>query len=285
MRVRDRASEAPSVLRGDVFVGADGLYSGVPAQLHPGEPPPRWGGVMMWRGVTEGAPFLTGRTVAVAGTNAALKFVAYPISRPAERRGRALINWVAEAALPEVSPEGPGPSRADLNRAGRAGDVLPWFADWTLGWLDVPALITGAPRILEYPMVDRDPLPSWGAGRVTLLGDAAHPMYPVGANGGSQAVLDARVLAWSLARAAASGGDPARGLAAYEAARRDTVNAIVLACRDMPADRLLATVSARAPDGFGRIEDVLSAAELAAFDGAYRATTLPDVAALNSPRR
>ena len=127
-------------------------------------------------------------------------------------------------------------------------------------------------------MVDRDPLPFWGTGRVTLLGDAAHPMYPVGANGGSQAVVDARVLAWSLARAAT----PAEGLAAYEAARLQAVNAIVLANRDMPADRLLHLVSMRAPDGFGRIEDVLSAAELTAFDRAYRSTTLPDVAALNS---
>lgn len=278
VRVRDRASGALSVLRGDALVGADGLYSGVRAQLHPGEPPPRWGGVMMWRGVTEGAPFLTGRTVAIAGTNAALKFVAYPISRPAERRGRAMINWVAEARQPPASADRASRGRADWNRAGRAADVLPWFADWTFGWLDVPALIRGSPQILEYPMVDRDPLASWGAGRVTLLGDAAHPMYPVGANGGSQAVLDARVLAWSLARA----GDPAAGLAAYETGRRETVNAIVLACRDMPADRLLETVSRRAPDGFGRIEDVLSAAELAAFDDAYRATTLPDVAALNA---
>ena len=288
VRVRDR-SGSESVLRGDVLVGADGLYSRVRAQLHPGEPPPRWGGVMMWRGVTEGAPFLTGRTVAVAGTNAALKFVAYPISRRAERRGRALLNWVAEVKLPgRAGPASAVGTSADWNREGRPHDVLPWFADWKFGWLDVPALIAGAPRILEYPMVDRDPLPSWnsapswGAGRVTLLGDAAHPMYPVGANGGSQAVVDARVLAWSLARALSASGSPADGLAAYQAARRETVNAIVLACRDMPADRLLRTVSTRAPGGFERIEDVLSAAELAAFDQAYRATTLPDVAALNS---
>ena len=273
VRVRDRFSEVSSVLRADALVGADGLYSGVRAQLHPGEPAPRWGGIMMWRGVMEGAPFLTGRTVAVAGANAALKFVAYPISRQAERRGRALLNWVAEVMLPATRQD-----TADWNRTGRVEDVLPWFADWKFGWLDVPALITGAPQILEYPMVDRDPLPSWGTDRVTLLGDAAHPMYPIGANGGSQAVVDARVLAWSLARAAT----PAQGLAAYEAARLPSVNAIVLACRDMPADRLLQMVSTRAPDGFDRIEDVLSAAELAAFDRAYRTTTLPDVAALNS---
>ncbi len=284
VRVRDRFSGVTSVLRADVLVGADGLYSGVRAQLHPGEPPPRWGGIMMWRGVTEGAPFLTGRTVAVAGANAALKFVAYPISRQAERRGQALLNWVAEVMLP-----GGFAGSADWNRAGRVEDVLPWFADWKFGWMDVPALITGAPRILEYPMVDRDPLLSWGSGRVTLLGDAAHPMYPIGANGGSQAVVDARVLAWSLARAAPPEGPAAAppeglagGLAAYEAARRETVNAIVLACRDMPADRMLQLVSTRAQDGFDRIEDVLSAAELAAFDQAYRATTLPDVAALNT---
>jgi 2-polyprenyl-6-methoxyphenol hydroxylase-like FAD-dependent oxidoreductase len=162
--------------------------------------------------------------------------------------------------------------------------VLPWFADWKFGWLDVPALIAGTPQILEYPMVDRDPLPFWGQGvpwghgRVTLLGDAAHPMYPIGANGGSQAIIDARVLAYSLARAAT----PADGLAAYEMARRETVNAIVLACRDMPADRLLHRVSMRAPDGFDRIEDVLSTGELAAFANAYRKTTLQDVAALNA---
>jgi 2-polyprenyl-6-methoxyphenol hydroxylase-like FAD-dependent oxidoreductase len=107
-------------------------------------------------------------------------------------------------------------------------------------------------------------------------------MYPIGANGGSQAMLDARVLAWSLARALSSSGTPAEALASYEGARRETVNAIVLACRDMPADRLLQTVSTRAPGGFERIEDVLSTAELAAFDQAYRSTTLPDVAALNS---
>jgi 2-polyprenyl-6-methoxyphenol hydroxylase-like FAD-dependent oxidoreductase len=281
VHVRDRRSGTVSALSADVLVGADGLYSGVRAQLHPGEPPPCWSGIMMWRGVVARAPFLTGRTVAVAGANATLKFVAYPISRQAELRGRALVNWVAEVKVPDGSA-----TAADWNRLGRVEDVLPWFADWTFGWLDVPALITGAPQILEYPMVDRDPLPFWGTGRVTLLGDAAHPMYPVGANGGSQAIVDARVLAWSLASSGAScglsSGRPAEGLAAYEAARRDTVNAIVLANRDMPADRLLHLVSTRAPGGFGRIEDVLSAAELAAFDQAYRSTTLPDVAALNS---
>ena len=265
-----------STVKADVLVGADGLYSKVRAQLHPDEPPPLWhSGVWLWRGVTPGLPFLGGRTVAVSGANASLKFVAYPISRQAELRGEALINWVAEVMLPASQRSG---GAADWNRGGRLEDVLPWFSGWKLGWLDVPALIAGAGQILEYPMVDRDPLPSWGRGRVTLLGDAAHPMYPIGANGGSQAIVDARVLAWCLASSASC----EEGLAAYEAARREKVNAIVLACRDMPADRLLHTVSVRAPGGFDRIEDVLTAAELAAFDDAYQTTTRSDVAALNS---
>jgi hypothetical protein len=255
VRVRDRSSGTLSELSGDVLVGADGLYSQVRAQLHPGEPPPRWGGVMMWRGMVEGAPFLTGRTVAVAGTNAALKFVAYPISRPAERRGRALLNWVAEVKLPgQASVEGADWKRADWNRQGRIDDVLPWFADWKFGWLDVPALITGAPRILEYPMVDRDPLPSWGSEPPGRAVSATRPWRTDRGPGGSQAVLDApdaRPGRWPARRP--------RPRAGRLGARRGNVNAIVLACRDMPADRLLQTCVA----GAGRLggSGVLSTAE------------------------
>jgi 2-polyprenyl-6-methoxyphenol hydroxylase-like FAD-dependent oxidoreductase len=142
----------------------------------------------------------------------------------------------------------------------------------------VPGLMSRSPEILQYPMVDRDPLPSWGRGRVTLMGDAAHPVYPIGSNGGSQAIIDARVLARELAAAVS----PADGLAAYEAERLPAVNTIVLATRRMPVDAVLDMVSARAPDGFDRIEDVLTPAELAALRDAYRSTSLQDVAALNA---
>ena len=256
----------------DVLVGADGLNSAVRAQLHPGEPPPRWNGVRMWRGVTEGQPFLSGSSVAIAGTNTAAKFVAYPVARTGH--GTVLINWVGEVR----TGDGQAARQPDWDRSGHLADVLPCYADWKFPWLDVPDLITRSPKILEYPMVDRDPLPCWGRGRVTLAGDAAHPMYPVGSNGGSQAVIDARVLALKLAGAST----PEEGLAAYETARRTTANAIVLANRDNPADRVLQTVSIRAPQGFGRIEDVLNPAELAAISDAYRATSLPDAGALNS---
>jgi 2-polyprenyl-6-methoxyphenol hydroxylase-like FAD-dependent oxidoreductase len=268
-----RPAGAASTLRADALVGADGLYSAVRARLHPGEAPPRWSGVLLWRGITEAAPFLTGATVAICGSNAAAKFVAYPVARAGH--ATVAVNWVAEAMIGGGEP----PARPDWTKAGRLADVMAWFGDWKPGWLDVPGLIAGAPEILEYPMVDRDPLPWWGRGRVTLAGDAAHPMYPVGSNGGSQAVIDARVLAASLA---SSGGGVPAGLAAYEAARREAVNAIVLANRDMPADRVLAEVARRAPGGFGRIEDVMAPAELAALRNAYRATSLQDAEALNA---
>ncbi|TDC90998.1 flavin-dependent oxidoreductase [Actinomadura sp. 7K507] len=273
-RLLDRASGTAGTVTADVLIGADGLHSAVRAQLHPGESAPLWNGIRMWRGVTEGEPFLNGRTLAIAGSNAASKMVAYPISMRAERRGKALLNWVAEVKLADDQLD----DTADWNRTGRLEDVLPYFADWTFDWLDIPAMLSATAEILEYPMVDRDPLDRWTSGRVTLLGDAAHPMYPIGSNGGSQAVLDARVLAHELVKAA----DPGAGLLAYERERRETVNRIVLACRDMPADRILQTVSERAPEGFDAIEDVLAPTELNTIAGAYRQTSFSDVETLNT---
>ena len=257
----------------DIVIGADGLHSAVRALLHPGEGRPLWNGVRMWRGVAETEPFLDGQTMIMAGSNRAAKFVAYPISREAQRRNRSLVNWVAEVRVQDEAVQVP-----DWNRAGRLDDVLPHFAGWRLAGIDAGALMAASGPILEYPMVDRDPLPGWGTGRVTLLGDAAHPMYPVGSNGASQAIIDARTLAYALA----SEASPVAGLAAYETARRDVVNAIVLANRAMPADRVLHLVEQRAAAGFDRIEDVLSPGELAELAEAYRSTTGTDVARLNS---
>jgi 2-polyprenyl-6-methoxyphenol hydroxylase-like FAD-dependent oxidoreductase len=256
----------------DLLIGADGLYSAVRAQLHPDEPPPRWSGVMMWRGVAVSPPFLSGATLAVAGSTTSRKFVAYPIGRRDD--GAVLLNWVAEAMVGGAAP----PVRPDWTREGRLTEALPHFRDWTFDWLDMAGLMTRTTEILEYPMVDRDPLPFWGRGRVTLTGDAAHPMYPVGSNGGSQAIIDGTVLARSLASTAS----PEEALAAYEAARLPAVNKIVLANRSMPVDAVLDMVAARAPDGFDRIEDVLDAGELTSLRDAYRATSQEDVAALNS---
>ncbi|MFI6508163.1 flavin-dependent oxidoreductase [Streptosporangium sp. NPDC050855] len=258
--------------RADVLVGADGIHSTVRARLHPGDGPLLWNGIRMWRGTAEAEPFLDGTTMVVAGSNLSAKFVAYPVS--ARPRGRALINWVAE-----VVTAGPGPvPAADWSRPGRLRDVLPHFDGWRLPYLDVPALVSASERILEYPMVDKDPLPEWGTGRVTLLGDAAHPMYPVGANGGSQAVLDARVLARELAGAA----DPAAGLAAYEKERRTATTGLVLAHRELPMERTIALVAERAPGGFDDIADVLTPRELADMAAAQQRITDVDVSALNA---
>ncbi|WAL95539.1 flavin-dependent oxidoreductase [Streptomyces sp. Je 1-369] len=275
--LRDMARAREYGVRVGALVGADGLHSAVRAVLHPGEGPPLWNGIRMWRGTADWHPVLGGRTVAVAGSNTAAKLVVYPISRPYQERGRALLNWVAEVRFPPTHHHGhAGP--ADWNRSGRLSDVLPHYAGWRIGDLDVPAVLAATRHILEYPMVDRDPLPWWGHGPVTLLGDAAHPMYPVGSNGGSQAILDARVLARCLAHTAP---DREAGLRAYEGVRRETANAVVLANRDMPADRILHAVAERAPDGFDHVEDVLTPEELGELHAAYRRTTGTDVAELN----
>ena len=258
----------------DVLVGADGIDSAVRAQLHPGEGPPRWEAIAMWRGVSEAEPFLGGRSMIMAGSNTSAKFVAYPIGT---RAGRALVNWVAEVRLAHDDAAAGGCAR-EWAATGDRDAVLEHFADWDFGWLDVPGLIAAAPAILEYPMVDRDPLRSWGSGRVTLLGDAAHPMYPIGSNGASQAIIDARVLARELA----AGGDPAAALAAYETARRPVTNALVLANRRHGPERVLSLVAERAPDGFADIEDVIPRAELAAIVAGYRRTAGFDVEELNT---
>ena len=282
--LRSRTGGPPVRLRADVLVGADGIFSAVRRRLHPGEGAPLWNGIRMWRGIAETDPYLTGRSMIVAGSHEHGRLVFYPISKSAEDRGRALVNWVAEVRVTaETRIE---TDTADWTRQGLLEDVLPYFADWRFGWIDVPRLIADSAQILEYPMVDRDPLPFWSSGRVTLVGDAAHPMYPIGANGGSVAIVDARVLAWELARAS----DPVDALKAYEAARLDEANAVVRACRDMAADRLLDTVAERAPHGFTSIEDVLSTDELTRMREAWRRTTDTDVEALNSrpswdPRR
>jgi 2-polyprenyl-6-methoxyphenol hydroxylase-like FAD-dependent oxidoreductase len=269
----DRSEKRATRVEADALIGCDGIHSVVRAQLHPHETRPPWNGIQMFRGVTETAPFLTGRSMIVAGSNRRAKFVAYSISKRADERGRALVNWVAEVNLGTdglVAPE-------NWNREVALEVVEPHFAEFRFDWLDVPGLIAGASAIYEYPMVDRDPLPSWGDGRVTLLGDAAHPMYPVGSNGGSQAIVDARVLAFELSRRA----DVGAALAAYEEKRRPQTSALVLAARNMGPDRFLAAVEERAPNGFKSIGDVLTADELSELDGDYERLTGLDARELN----
>jgi 2-polyprenyl-6-methoxyphenol hydroxylase-like FAD-dependent oxidoreductase len=201
----------------DALVGADGIHSVVRAQLHPEADPLLWSGVRMFRGAADGEPFLDGRTMAIVKDADGVDLVTYPI-------GGGRINWVV--MLPEADP-GPLPGDAKWNQPGDRSQVLRRLERWSLGWLDAADLVRRTEPVLEYPMVDRDVLPGWGRGRVTLLGDAAHPMYPVGANGGSQAIVDARVLANELAR------DFGDGLRRYEDIRRAETADVVAANREM----------------------------------------------------
>ena len=257
-------------ITGSVFVAADGIHSAARAHLFLDEGPPLWNQVLMWRGTTWAPSFLTGRSMAMAGCKAR-KFVCYPIAKDGDR---VLINWIADLMFPEDHEW----AREDWNRPGRAEDLLPHFGDWTFDWLDVPSVIREAEAIYEWPMVDRDPLQRWTHGRMTLLGDAAHPMYPIGSNGASQAILDARV----LAREIAAHGAGEAALKAYEDDRRPKTSAIVLANRGDGPDKVLDIVEERAPDGFDRLDDVISQTELEEIAARYKATAGMDVERLNA---
>ncbi|MGG7568690.1 flavin-dependent oxidoreductase [Rhodovulum sp. DZ06] len=256
--------------RGTVFVAADGIHSAARKLLFPTEGAPVWGGTMMWRGVTIGPRYRTGRSMAMIGDKDT-KFVCYPIDDAGE--GLSVINWIADLTLPMDTLD----SRADWTLEGKAEDVLPRFDGYNYDWIDVPAIIRGAEKIYEYPMVDRDPLGAWTHGRMTLLGDAAHAMYPIGSNGASQAIIDARVM---VAKFLELGVGPA-ALMAYDEARRPAVNAVVLANRGDGPDKVLDLVEERAPDGFEDIEEVITRAELEQMAANYKKTAGMDVEGLN----
>jgi len=262
----DRSRAARPAVHARAVIAADGIHSVVRRAFFPDEGPARFSGRMLWRATTEAAPFLTGRSMIQAG-HQNQKFVCYPISRRLADRGRALVNWIAELTVPGTTPP-----RQDWSRRVDPSVFREPFAGWRFPWLDVPALIDGADAVYEYPMVDRDPLPHWTRGRVTLLGDAAHPMYPIGSNGASQAILDAE----SIARALADAGfgraspDPTDAFSRYEAERREATGRIVLANRGNGPDQVMQIAEERAPQGFSHVHDVIPQAELEAISARYK---------------
>jgi 2-polyprenyl-6-methoxyphenol hydroxylase-like FAD-dependent oxidoreductase len=247
-------------IAGDALVGADGIHSNLRALLHPADGGVRWQGIQMWRGAVDWPMLWDGQTMCIAGDRRA-KLVLYPIG-PGSSPDRRLLNWVVY-----MSQDGAGaspPGRQDWSREADRATVLPHVAHFRLPFIDPAALIRASERASEYPMCDRDPLPWWTQGRVTLLGDAAHPMYPVGSNGASQAVLDARCLADLLAA-----GDVPAALAAYEAERLPKTSAIVASNRLGGPERVIDFVADRAPDGFADLSAVATQDELAAIVGGY----------------
>ncbi|MEV6899984.1 flavin-dependent oxidoreductase [Amycolatopsis sp. NPDC051372] len=247
-------------VRGALVVGCDGVNSVVRRQLHPDQSGPVYSGYNMWRGVTPWPAILGGASMIRAGWLATGKLVVYPIRNDVDHEGRQLVNWVVEIETPQHSDR-------DWNRTGRLEDFLPAFADWQFDWLDVPALLSSSTTILEYPMVDQEPLPWWGTGRITLLGDAAHPMVPRGSNGAGQSILDAHTLAAKLTATT----DVVAALAAYEAERLPATAAVVRANRTTPPDAILREVYERTGDRpFDRLENVVDPRELEAILTSYK---------------
>jgi 2-polyprenyl-6-methoxyphenol hydroxylase-like FAD-dependent oxidoreductase len=254
-----RGQLRPSV-EADVVIACDGVNSAVRRQFYPGEKP-AFAGINTWRGVTVHRPILTGKTYMRIGTVDTGKIVIYPIVDDVDGQGKQLINWTAEIRQPEAGMN-------DWNQPGRLEDFLHIYQDWKFDWLDVPALIRGASEILEYPMVDKDPVPRWTFGRVTFLGDAAHPMYPRGSNGSAQALIDASTLAAMLA----GRGDPQQVLKGYEAQRLPVTAKVVETNRTVPPDFIIMKadeLSGGKPFP-GTIDQLVSQEELRRISEAYK---------------
>ncbi|MFE4669845.1 flavin-dependent oxidoreductase [Streptomyces sp. NPDC056716] len=260
VRVEHPAAGGRSLAVADALIGADGIHSRVRACLYPGEGAPPWNGLVVWRGTTVAPPFLDGTSMIIAGDDRR-RAVVYPMSPPTGPEGAVLMNWaVARAVDPGTEIAG-----ADWNRAIAPQTFLHHFADLAFDWLDVPALISTAREAYVYPMVDRDPLPRWTQGPVTLLGDAAHAMYPMGSNGATQSIVDARVLARELALK----DDIPAALTAYEAERLPALTRIQASTRRRGPEVVIDLAHERAPDGFTKVTEVFPGDELAAVSAEF----------------
>ena len=256
---------------GDVLVGADGIHSAVRAQLYPQEGSPVSSGRIQWRGVVEADPFLDGRSHVTIGSRN-VRAVVYPISEQARRRGRSLINWVTVLGRQSASDQ-PG----TWDRRATKERFFAHFRDWNFDWIPFADLVAATREIYEYPKDDRDPLPRWSFGRVTLLGDAAHPMRPIGSQAGSQAVVDARVLTLALA----ADGSIQQALAAYERERLPVMNEMILKNREFGPSIIMDMAEARAPNGFDDIEAVIPRRELEEISRSFKVAAGFEPEALN----
>jgi 2-polyprenyl-6-methoxyphenol hydroxylase-like FAD-dependent oxidoreductase len=269
--INRQRDEEVITIEADALIGADGIHSVVRKQFYPDEGIPKFSGIILHRGTTVARPFLSTSSMIMAGSRSK-KFVAYPIT-PVNEEGLQLINWIADL---QVGQEANIMVR-DWNRRADKEKLLSQFHSWQFPWLDVPSLINNAEAIYEFPMSDRDPLPQWSFDRISLLGDAAHPMYPIGSNGASQAILDAECLSQCMLRHE----DIAIALKEYEAVRLPATSNIVLQNRMMGPEEVMQIVEERAPNGFDHLYDVISREELEEIAARYKKIAGFDKEALN----
>lgn len=258
---------------GSLLIAADGLHSAARAQMYPDQPPMQWGGKIMWRGTSPDVPIRTGASFVGLGTHAQ-RLVFYPITQPDSATGLATINWIAEITESSTA----GRVLGDWNKSVKVPDIIGHFANWKFDWLDVEELMNKAEKVYEYPMVDRDPIPSWQDGGVALLGDAAHVMYPTGSNGASQAIVDARVLGACLVEH----GISQDALASYDDQLCSRISDVVLRNRGDGPFGILSIIDKRCGGVFDDVNEVISKKEMQTFMSTYKTSAGLAIEALNN---
>ena len=246
-------------VQAETAVACDGINSAVRKQFYPDDKV-CFAGINTWRGVTVHKPILSGKSYMRIGSIDTGKMVVYPIVDNIDGQGNQLINWMAEIRLPNTAMN-------DWNKLGSGEDCVQYFKDWQFPWLDVPNLILSAERVFEYPMVDKDALPQWSFGRITLMGDAAHPMYPRGSNGSAQGLIDARTLADLLQQHT----DVRVALQHYQDSRLPTTAKVVQTNRSTPPDFIIMKADELSGDKpFRHIDDLISQEALRAISDQYK---------------